>query len=116
MVWVQFQRAIFLSKSRLALPVSRPRRNGRATPWSGRPQEEHRRRAGELPEVHGAGQGAEAAGETRDRGAGPACGGGWLGQPVRRATAGSRPAWRWVRRQWGLLAVARTLVGDIVLL
>ena len=83
-IWVQFQRAIFLSKSGLALPVSRPRRNGRATAWSGRPQEEHRRRPGELPEVHGAGQGAEAADEARDRGAGPACGGGWPSRPAGR--------------------------------
>ena len=33
--------------------------------WSGRPQEEHRRWPGELPQVHGAGQAAEAAGGVK---------------------------------------------------
>jgi hypothetical protein len=65
---------------RFLAAASTQSRPGRTAAWSGRPQEEHRRWPGDLPEVHGAGQAAQAAGETRDRGTGPACAGGWPGR------------------------------------
>jgi hypothetical protein len=70
------------SPSRLPALASIQSRPGRAAAWSGWPQEEHCRWSGELPEIHRAWQAAQAAGETRDRGSGPACTSGWPGRPA----------------------------------